>query len=238
MIMSELSILGLAAAMILAAYLFDICATPPNPSPPKQDRPITDRIAILIGSRSHPAWVGHIATVVILYHALVTALLVIAPERVSQVCPNAENLNKSLFQWSASSTIGLALIYLGSVIRIMAYGGLGRSFTFHLALPDHLITSGIYKWIQHPSYTGLFFVLAGAHLFFGRWDGGPACWLPESVLSRLHGFGIHATISIVIIATLIITTRIRDEERMLKDKFGKKWEEWHARTRRIIPGVL
>ncbi|KAJ5720354.1 uncharacterized protein N7483_008288 [Penicillium malachiteum] len=167
--MSGLSILGLAAAMVLAAYLFDICATPPNPSPPpQQDRPSTDRIAILIWSRSHSAWVGHIANAFILYHALVTALLVIAPEGVSQVCPNAANRNKPLFQWSAPSTIGLSLIYLGLVTRILAYGGLGRSFTFHLAPPDHLITSGIYKWIQHASYTGLFLILAGAHLLSGR----------------------------------------------------------------------
>ncbi|KAJ5611951.1 Phospholipid methyltransferase [Penicillium herquei] len=236
--MSDLRILGLAAAMVLAAYLFDICATPPNPSPPKQDRPITDRIAILIGSRSHPAWVGHIATGFILYHALVTALPVIAPERTSQVCPNAENRNIFLFQWSVSSAVGLSLIYFGSVIRIMAYGGLGRSFTFHLAPPDRLITTGIYKWIQHPSYSGLLFVLAGAHIIFGRWDAGPACWLPEILLSELHGFGIYATTSIVIIGTSIITTRIRDEESMLKDKFGKEWEEWHARTRRVIPGIF
>ncbi|KAJ5709724.1 Phospholipid methyltransferase [Penicillium malachiteum] len=236
--MSDLSILGLAAAMVLAGYLFDICATPPNPSPPKQDRPITDRIAILIGSRSHPAWVGHIATAFILYHAFITALPVIAPESMSQVCPNAENRNKALFQWSASTTIGLGLIYVGTFIRIMAYGGLGRSFTFHLAPPDRLITSGIYKWIQHPSYSGLLFVLAGAHIIFGRWDGGPACWLSESLLSKLHGFGIHATALISIIGTLIITTRIRDEQSMLKDKFGEEWEEWHAMTSRIIPGVF
>ena len=32
--MSDLSILGLAAAMVLAGYLFDICATPPRHSAP------------------------------------------------------------------------------------------------------------------------------------------------------------------------------------------------------------
>ncbi|KAJ5722216.1 Phospholipid methyltransferase [Penicillium malachiteum] len=236
--MSGLSILGLAAAMVLAGYLFDICATPPNPSPPKQDRPITDRIAILIGSRSHPAWVGHIATAFILYHALVTALPVIAPESTSQVCPNAENRNMPLFQWSVSSAVGLSLIYFGSVIWIMAYGGLGRSFTFHLAPPDRLITTGIYKWIQHPSYSGLLFVLTGAHIIFGRWDAGPACWLPESLLNKLYGVGIYATTSIFVMGTSIRATRIRDEERMLKDKFGKEWDEWHARTSRIIPCVF
>jgi protein-S-isoprenylcysteine O-methyltransferase Ste14 len=35
-----------------------------------------------------------------------------------------------------------------------------------------------------------------------------------------------------------ITLRIRDEEEMLKEAFGKEWEEYHSKTARFIPGLF
>jgi protein-S-isoprenylcysteine O-methyltransferase Ste14 len=32
--------------------------------------------------------------------------------------------------------------------------------------------------------------------------------------------------------------RVRDEEKMLKEKFGKEWENWHSRTARFIPWIV
>jgi protein-S-isoprenylcysteine O-methyltransferase Ste14 len=34
-----------------------------------------------------------------------------------------------------------------------------------------------------------------------------------------------------------LAVRVRDEERMLRARFGKEWEDWHARTKRFVPGV-
>ncbi len=33
-------------------------------------------------------------------------------------------------------------------------------------------------------------------------------------------------------------TRVRDEEKMLKDTFGKEWVEWSGRTKRFVPGIF
>ncbi|KAJ5100589.1 Phospholipid methyltransferase [Penicillium angulare] len=236
--MSQVSDVLLATTMAIAGILFDICATPPNPSPPRRDRQIKDRISILVGSSIPGAIMRHSATIPILYHALVTATPALAPGYMSQVCPRQENRNPALFEWSATSLTAIVFIFLGSVIRITAYGGLGRSFTFHLAPPDDLVTSGIYSWIQHPSYTGLLLVLAGVHLLFLRWDGASACWVPESILGVFNGMGVYGTGVLAVVGAVTLNARVKDEEDMLRGKFGKKWEEWHARTKRIIPSVF
>lgn len=40
------------------------------------------------------------------------------------------------------------------------------------------------------------------------------------------------------VGVMLIRVRVRDEERMLQEKFGREWERWNARTARYIPGIL
>lgn len=41
-------------------------------------------------------------------------------------------------------------------------------------------------------------------------------------------------------ALMVLATvrRIKDEEVMMRREFGEEWERWHARTKRLVPGVL
>ena len=236
--MAQLSTTLLGAAMALAIYLINICATPPNPSPPQKDRQIKDHIGILLGAGSRIAIMRYASIFCFMYHTLITLLPVYAPKRMAQVCPNAENRNPAIFEWSTTTTLALAMIYIGATVRIMAYGGLGRLFTFHLAPPDRLITSGIYRYIQHPSYSGLICIIVATFMLFVRWDGFFACWIPRSTLAILNGWGVPTITTAVSFGVFLLALRVRDEEEMLKRKFGKEWEEWHARTKRIIPGIL
>ncbi len=73
-------------------------------------------------------------------------------------------------------------------------------------------------------------------LMFERPDGVVGCWLGYSVVHSawwsvvgwgLSGFGI-----------VMVRIRVADEERMLKEAFGKEWEEWHRKTKRFVPGVF
>ncbi|KAJ5772293.1 Phospholipid methyltransferase [Penicillium odoratum] len=223
--------------MALAIYLINKCATPPNPSPP-QNRQIKDRMGILLGPGIRVTIVRHAAVFWLTYHTLVTVLPLCAPERMEQLCPNAGNRNQALFEWSTSTALALAMIYLGAAVRIAAYGGLGRFFTFHLAPPDRLVTSGIYRWIQHPSYSGLLLIIVGNFFLFIRWDGTLACWIPREMLVRLDGWGVATITAAVGFGMFLFALRVWDEESMLRRKFGREWEEWHARTNRIIPGIL
>ena len=61
-------------------------------------------------------------------------------------------LNTRLISWSSATIIPLALMFcIGIPIRLISYKSLGKNFTFALAEPDHLVTDGIYRNLQHPS---------------------------------------------------------------------------------------
>ncbi len=90
--------------------------------------------------------------------------------------------------------------------------------------------------MQHPSYIALGVVSVANVLLIERLDGVMGCVLPEAVARSwarivlgvgLVGFGVRAT-----------RVRVQDEEEMLRRSFGREWEEWHARTKRFVPGVI
>lgn len=234
--MTQASATALAVAMMGAGYLCALCSTPPNPSPDRKNRHQTDRISFIAGSGT--TILRRIAVTAITYHALLTALPFYAPQRMAQVCPRPHNLNPELFSWSVPAIAGIVLICLGAYIRLAAYGRLSRNFTFHLAAPDHLVTSGVYGWMQHPSYTGLVVIGFGVVSLFFRWDAVPACWISETTLARWSGWGLGVLGTYISGASCVLFMRVKDEEEMLKGKFGKEWEEWHRSTKRFIPGIL
>ncbi|KAJ5825374.1 Phospholipid methyltransferase [Penicillium riverlandense] len=222
----------LAAAMIAAGYITIKCATPPNTS---QNRHNTDRVSLIVTLL--PSLLP-LVSVGFIYHALLTILPSYAPTHIPQLCPGYQTTNTALFTWNATTASSLAAIFVGGYIRLGAYSGLGRSFTFHLAAPDHLITDGIYRWIQHPSYVGLGLIVAGCEGLFLRWDATPACWLGEDVLARLDGWGVSVDVGALALSIAICAARVKDEEDMLRGQFGKEWEAWHRETKRFIPGIF
>lgn len=87
--------------------------------------------------------------------------------------------------------ICLALILIFGTMRITAYRQLGRDFTYELAPPRKLITTGLYRYIRHPSYSAKAMVAIPLGLFFLRDDAAVACWLPNvAVQYRLLSLGI------------------------------------------------
>jgi protein-S-isoprenylcysteine O-methyltransferase Ste14 len=218
---------------MLAAGLITIkCGTPPNTS---QKRHSTDRVSLIV-TLLPPLM--RFVLVGFIYHALLTLLPAYAPAHIPQLCPGYEQTNATLFTWNATTASSLAAIFVGGYIRLAAYGGLGKSFTFLLAAPDHLITDGIYRWIQHPSYTGLALLTAGCEGLFLRWDATPACWVSGEILARLDGWGVTAVVGVLVLNVWVCATRVRDEEEMLRQQFGKEWEVWHRDTKRFIPGLF
>ena len=149
-------------------------------------------------------------------------------------------LDTSLVTWSAATAIPLVLIFcVGIPFRLGAYLGLGTNFTFALREPNHLVTDGIYRYLQHPSYLGLLILGYSITILVFRIDGALSCWIPPQwyQTARDLWWWYFAPAWLVWIPFLICK-RVVEEESLLMTKFGTEWENWHSKTARFIPGIF
>jgi protein-S-isoprenylcysteine O-methyltransferase Ste14 len=230
--MISLSAGSLGVSIVVSGYMTLKCISPPNPLAGTTWK--TDRVHLLY----HPFTIK-LAQILILAVALNHAYMVILLDLQDIPTQQLASLDQKLLQWSFTSSLCLAtIIFVGAPLRLAAYGTLGKHFTFNLAPPNELNTSGVYRFVQHPSYTGLLHVAVPNLLFFPRWDGPIATWIPEIIHSDLEGFGSAAYVFIFAVIAQFLRLRIRDEEAMLKDVFGAKWIQWNKSTSRLIPGIF
>lgn len=113
---------------------------------------------------------------------------------------------------------GLIVMWLGLTIRVWAVATLGRAFRTTVEVdPDQAVVStGPYRWVRHPSYTGLLLIVIGFGLAAGNWLGLAVCVaLPLPALLR----------------------RIHVEEAELNRVLGEPYRAYQAQTKRLIPGV-
>jgi protein-S-isoprenylcysteine O-methyltransferase len=114
--------------------------------------------------------------------------------------------------------IGVTLFCLGVVLRWYAIIYLGRLFTVDVAIAaDHrVIDSGPYRYLRHPSYTGLLLVCLGLGV-------GLANWI--------------ALLVITVPITLAIVQRLRIEEAALTASLGQSYRQYANRTARLVPFI-
>jgi len=115
---------------------------------------------------------------------------------------------------------------------------LGRSFTWELARPaSGFKQDGLYRYVQHPSYTGAFIANVAFLPFFWRFDGPLGCWMPTWIARSQSINSIH--IPLTVFAMLwSLSKRIPEEDAMMKKEFGKQWIEYHRHTKRFVPGLF
>jgi len=226
--------LTLAFACAVAGYLSWRAFTPPNPNP--QSPYVHDRMGKLFGTPM--LVIRKVLTAYILAHHLV--LILALPDTAQLMCPNSENLNyATLFSWSPYIiTCLIAVSLIGAPLRLAAFGRLGKNFTFRLQTPSTLVTTGMYKYLQHPSYTGQALVIGGNLAAFWRWDGALGCWISPGMRAALSGWGKVVVVIFSVLAALGLWRRVLDEERMLKDKFGDDWVRWNRSTKRFVPALF
>ncbi len=113
---------------------------------------------------------------------------------------------------------GIVLIWAGILFRFWCIQTLGSLFSTRLIIQERheLITKGPYKYLRNPSYTGALITLIG----FGF---GVGSWLSTAVL--------------LLTALITYAWRIRDEETMLLEQFGRTYEDYKKRTWALIPFV-
>jgi protein-S-isoprenylcysteine O-methyltransferase len=79
------------------------------------------------------------------------------------------------------------------------------------------VETGPYRVVRHPSYTGLLLQCAGLGIVLGT----------------------ALTVFVIIVpASLVLFHRIRVEERALLANFGKRYETYTRRTKRLLPGIF
>ncbi|KAJ3530754.1 hypothetical protein NM208_g9183 [Fusarium decemcellulare] len=234
----SLSQASLAAAILASTAGTYIALSPPNPSTHSQ--PSTgDSIRWLHLTSKHTTKVVMAPVGLLAAHA--SALSFFYPNIPSTLLRNgAENgLNTSLITWSPATLLPLAGIFFAGIpLRLVPYSTLGKNFTFALKEPDRLTTTGIYRYVQHPSYTAIFLLIICNISLLARVDGILSCWIPPQWYHafRLLGWSI-VPLGLSMMAKGL-SARVREEEVMLRDKFKLEWENWHSKTARFIPWLL
>ena len=113
---------------------------------------------------------------------------------------------------------GVTLTVAGLLFSIWARHHLGRNWSLAVTLKDdhELIVTGPYALVRHPIYTGL---LVG---FLG------------TAIAIMQIRGILALILILI----AIWTKIRMEERLMREHFGARYDIYARRVCALIPFIL
>ena len=106
----------------------------------------------------------------------------------------------------------------GIVIRQWAIAVLGPFFTVDVRVHpgQTVVERGPYRWVRHPSYTGLIMTLVGVGLALGNWA---------------------ALAVLAVVPTAALVVRIRVEERALLDGLGEPYRRFAASRKHLIPGL-
>jgi len=113
---------------------------------------------------------------------------------------------------------GVVLLPAGIALRAWSIATLGRLFQYWIKVQPghHVVTGGPYRYVRHPSYTGIALVLAGIAL---------AC------------DDVWSLVAVAVLGGLGLAVRIRAEERQLTQALGDEYEHFAAGRKRLVPGV-
>ncbi len=114
--------------------------------------------------------------------------------------------------------VGCLVLLLGVTVRLVAAATLRRQFTEKVSIIEkhELVDTGMYGIIRHPAYLGHLASLLGIGLILGNWVG---------------------LLALVVLPLGAILYRIHVEERALLHHFGPAYQEYAARTKRLLPGI-
>lgn len=114
--------------------------------------------------------------------------------------------------------LSVALLVLGLLLRSAAIVTLGRSFSANVAIhaTQRVHRTGLFRFVRHPSYSGLLLIFAAIGLHTRNWLGLLVVLLPTcaALLYRIHV-----------------------EEAALGEAFGDEYTDYCRTTKRLIPGV-
>lgn len=116
------------------------------------------------------------------------------------------------------SYVGIVLMLLGIAIRLTAVLTLKKAFTLNVQTTDEqrLVTTGIYRKVRNPAYTGSIMSLVGTALSLRNW---------------------FATVLVLVVSIICYSIRIHVEEATLRERFQDEFREYETNTFRLIPYI-
>lgn len=113
--------------------------------------------------------------------------------------------------------IAVLLVFGGVLFSVWARAYLGRNWSGEVMVKigHTLITSGPYRWVRHPIYSGLGLALIGTALASGTFSG-------------------FLGLAFILFAFLV---RVRQEEALMRQTFPGDYVAYSGRTARLIPGI-
>ncbi len=117
------------------------------------------------------------------------------------------------------SLLAIVFFACGIALRLWAVRTLGKYFTVRITIQEgqHVITSGPYRFVRHPSYTALLLLVIGTSFLIGN---------------------VGSAASIFVFMGIALAFRIRYEEQELLNTFGDAYRSYAATHARIIPHLL
>lgn len=118
----------------------------------------------------------------------------------------------------AHGAAGVTVMWLGLAVRIWAIAALGRAFrtTVEVDPGQAVVNNGPYRWVRHPSYSGLLLIVIGCGLASGDW---------------------LALVVSAVLPPAAVVRRIHVEEAELVGVLGDRYRAYQRHTRRLIPGL-
>jgi protein-S-isoprenylcysteine O-methyltransferase Ste14 len=119
----------------------------------------------------------------------------------------------------AIAVLGAAALCGALLLFYRSHADLGRNWSISLEIrSEHrLVCGGIYRFIRHPMYSSFFLMAVAQLLLLPNWFAGATGLVGVAVL---YAF------------------RIRQEERMMIERFGAEYRDYMARTARLIPWLV
>lgn len=119
--------------------------------------------------------------------------------------------------WAAP--VGFFIVCIGFMISVFARFTLGanwaNSYEYQIKKQQELVTYGIYQYIRHPIYTGVFLMLFGAEV------------ITQSYLILLYVFILVG-----------MYWQAKREEEILLEHFGKAYESYIKTSKMFVPFVF
>jgi len=126
-----------------------------------------------------------------------------------------------MFELPPGPAVAVAAVVLfatGLLLRWWAIVTLGRFFTVDVTIErDHeLVERGPFRWVRHPSYTGVLLAFVGWSLTLWNWVAMAVVLVPICVA---------------------FVRRMKVEEEALTQALGERYAEYMKRTKRLVPWV-